>query len=151
MKIALDLASFNVVEANLNAFKEVVSNYTDIVFANEEEAKSFTGLLPAEALKTISEMCEIAVIKLGSEGSLIKRGDEIVRVRSFPVECIDTTGAGDLFASGFLYGYANNMPVEKCGRLGALLAGNVIEIIGARIIEGKWKKIKKHVASIINE
>ena len=151
MKIAIDLASFNVVETNLDAFKDIITNYTDIVFANGEEAKAFTGKGPEEALKIISGMCEITVIKVGSEGSLIKRGNEIFKVNSFPVKCIDTTGAGDLYASGFLYGYANNLPADKCGRLGAFLAGKVIEIIGARIHEENWKEINKEIASIINE
>lgn len=151
MKIALDLASFNVVETNIDAFKELIVDFTDIVFANEEEAKAFTGLGITEALKIISGMCEIAVIKAGAEGSLIKRGEEIVRVGSLPVKCLDTTGAGDLYASGFLYGYAGGVDLDKCGLLGALLAGNVIEMIGARIIDDRWAELRKKVASIINE
>jgi sugar/nucleoside kinase (ribokinase family) len=151
MKIALDMASFNVVAANLNAFKELISKYADIVFANEDEAKTFTGLNDLEALNIISEMCEIVVIKVGPEGSLIKRGNEIIRVGSLPVKCLDTTGAGDLYASGFLYGYAGGLDLDKCGLLGALLAGNVIETIGARIIDDRWAEIRKKVGSIINE
>ena len=60
-------------------------------------------------------MCEIAVIKTGAEGSLIQRGEEIVRIESLPVKCLDTTGAGDLYASGFLYGYAGGLALDKCG------------------------------------
>jgi sugar/nucleoside kinase (ribokinase family) len=149
MKIALDMASFNVVEIHLESFKEIITDFADIVFANEEEAKAFTGLGLFEALKIISGMCEVTVIKAGAEGSLIKRGEEIVRIDSLPVKCLDTTVAGDLYASGFLYGYAGGLDLEKCGLLGALLAGNVIEIIGARITDDRWAELRKQVASII--
>ena len=141
MKIALDLSSYNVVDAKLSDFKEIIENYVDIVFANEEEATSFTGLAPVYALNSFSELCEIAVIKVGKDGSLLKRGDEIIKIGTIPVQCIDTTGAGDLYASGFLFGYANGLTLEKCGLYGSVLAGHVIEIVGARMDENRWKKI----------
>jgi sugar/nucleoside kinase (ribokinase family) len=141
MKIAIDLSSFNVVDAKLNDFKEIIEKYVDIVFANEEEAKSFTGMAPLDALNSISAICDIAVIKVGKEGSLIKRGEEVIRIGTIPVQCIDTTGAGDLYASGFLYGYADGLSLEKCGIFGSVLAGHVIEIVGARMDELRWKKI----------
>jgi sugar/nucleoside kinase (ribokinase family) len=141
IKIALDLASYNVVDAKLSDFREIIEKYVDIVFANEEEAKSFTGLKPEDALNSISKLCDIAVIKVGKEGSLIKRGEEIIKIGTIPVECIDTTGAGDLYASGFLYGYSKGLPLDSCGLFGSILAGHVIEIVGARMDEDRWKKI----------
>jgi sugar/nucleoside kinase (ribokinase family) len=139
------------VESNLDAFKRLINDFADIVFANEEEAKTFTGMGISESLKIISDICEIAVIKAGAEGSFIQRGEEIVKICSLPVKCLDTTGAGDLYASGFLYGYASGLPLDKCGLLGALLAGHVIEIIGARISDKKWAGLRKKAALIINE
>jgi sugar/nucleoside kinase (ribokinase family) len=141
IKIALDLASYNVVDAKLSDFREIIEKYVDIVFANEEEAKSFTGLNPEDALNSISKLCDIAVIKVGKDGSLVKRGEEVIKIGTIPVECIDTTGAGDLYASGFLYGYAKNLPLETCGLYGSVLAGHVIEIVGARMDEVRWKRI----------
>jgi len=140
MKIALDLASYNVVDAKLTDFKEIIEKYIDIVFANEEEAKSFTGLPPSEALNVISHSCDIAVIKIGKEGSLIKRDEEVIKVGTLAVQSIDTTGAGDLYAAGFLYGYACGHSLDKCGLFGSVLAGHVIEIVGARMDEHRWKK-----------
>jgi sugar/nucleoside kinase (ribokinase family) len=150
MKIALDLASYNVVDAKLADFREIIEKYIDIVFANEEEAKSFTGLAPLEALNTISELCDIAVIKVGGEGSLVKRGEEIVKIGTLQVNCIDTTGAGDLYASGFLYGYAKGLPLDVCGQFGSVLAGHVIEIVGARMDEHRWKKILEMIKKEMN-
>jgi len=141
MKIAIDLSSFNVVDAKLRDFKEIIEKYVDIVFANEEEAKSFTSMAPLDALNSISALCNIAVIKVGKEGSLIKCGEEVIRIGTIPVHCVDTTGAGDLYASGFLYGYANGLSLEKCGLFGSVLAGHVIEIVGARMDEHRWGKI----------
>jgi sugar/nucleoside kinase (ribokinase family) len=141
MKIAIDLSSFNVVDEKLHDFKEIIEKYVDIVFANEEEAKSFTGMAIHEALNRISAICDIAVIKIGKDGSLIKRGEEVIRIGTIPVQCVDTTGAGDLYASGFLYGYADGLSLEKCGLYGSVLAGHVIEIVGARMDELRWKKI----------
>jgi sugar/nucleoside kinase (ribokinase family) len=149
MKIALDLASYNVVEAGLADFKEIIESYVDIVFANEEEARSFTGMEPEKALNYISRFCEVAVIKVGSEGSWIKQGDEIVKIGTMQVTLKDTTGAGDLYASGFLYGYAYGVNIEKCGLIGSMLAGNVIEIIGARMDEPKFSEIKEAAMEII--
>jgi sugar/nucleoside kinase (ribokinase family) len=149
MKIALDLASYNVVDSRLADFKEIVEKYVDIVFANEDESRSFTGMGTEDALNSISQFCEVAVIKVGSEGSWIKRGDEIIKVRAHPVNCKDTTGAGDLYASGFLYGYSKNFDLEKCGLLGSLTAGKVIEIVGARMDEDRWDDIKKSIDKFI--
>jgi sugar/nucleoside kinase (ribokinase family) len=151
MEIALDLASFNVVEAKLDDFRAILEKYVDIVFANEEEARAYTGLNPEMALKILGDQCRIAVVKTGREGSIIMRGEEFVKVEALPVISKDTTGAGDLYAAGFLYGYANDLPLEKCGVIGALLAGNVIEIIGARINDVKWDHIRSQVLAIIGE
>lgn len=151
MKIAIDLASYNVVDAKLSDFREIIESYVDIVFANEEEAKSFTGLPPLEALNAISELCEIAVIKVGRDGSLVKRGEEIIKIGTLQVNCIDTTGAGDLYASGFLYGYAKGLPLDVCGQYGSVLAGHVIEIVGARMDETRWKRIMEMLKASIDK
>ena len=151
MEISIDLASYNVVDARKEDFLEIIDKYADIVFANEDEARSLTGLRTEEAMKRIADMCKIAVIKTGREGSLIKRNEEIIKVGYLPVLSKDTTGAGDLYASGFLYGYANGLELDKCGCLGALLAGNVIEMVGARITDEKWPAIRKRVSQIIKE
>ncbi len=151
MKVALDLASYNVVEAKLQDFRDIVENYIDIIFANEEEARAFTGKAPEEALYILSEMCDIAVVKTGSEGSIIKRGEEIIKIGTIKVTPLDTTGAGDLYASGFLYGYAMDYSLEICGLFGSVLAGNVIETIGAKMTTVTWSGIKKRIDKIVKD
>ena len=148
MIISLDLASFNVVDANLRFLKDITKKYVDIVFANEEEAKSFTGEAPEEALNEIAKMCNIAVVKIGKNGSLIKQGNDMYSVGAISAKVIDTTGAGDLYAAGFLYGLTKGLSLAQCGHIGALLAGKVIEGIGAKIADSSWDNIKKGVKII---
>lgn len=142
MEVALDLSSYNVVEDNLESFKKIVSGYVDILFANEDEARAFTGLEPEQALTEMAEMCGISVVKTGSRGSMIKRGEEVVRVGIIDVNPVDTTGAGDMYAAGFLYGYCKDEPLDRCGAYGALLAGSVIEYMGAKLPPERWPSIK---------
>ncbi len=148
MKIALDLASYNVVESNLSDFKEIIEKYVDILFANEDEARAYTGMEPEGALDVISKTCEVAVVKVGSDGSWIKRGLEIIKIGTADVNVIDTTGAGDLYAAGFLYGYSIDKNLEVCGQYGSIMAGKVIEILGARMDNSKWQEIKALIAEI---
>jgi sugar/nucleoside kinase (ribokinase family) len=145
MKVSLDMASFNVVEANLAFLKEYVRNYVDIIFANEEEAKAYTGKEPEDALHEIADQCQIAVVKIGSKGSLVKNNGQVYRIEPFKANSIDTTGAGDLYASGFLFGLVNKMPIEKCGRIGSLCASKVIEVIGSKMKSETWEYIKKNI------
>jgi sugar/nucleoside kinase (ribokinase family) len=141
MKVALDLASYNVVEANLDFLTDIVTEYVDILFANEDEAKAFTGKNPQEALEEISEYVETVVVKIGERGSLIRYSGKDYTAGVIDVKCVDTTGAGDLYASGFLFGMAKGYSPEVCGKIGSLLAGNVIEVVGSKMDEGRWEGI----------
>ena len=151
IKVAIDLASFNVVEAFLEDFQEIVKEYVDIIFANEDEARAFTGKEPMEAIYDLSELCEIAVVKVGSQGSYIKRGDELVKVDAIDVKSVDTTGAGDLYAAGFLYGLCMDEELDRCGAFGSILAGNVIEVVGPKMETERWDKIFKLINEIKKE
>lgn len=148
LKISLDLASYNVVDQNRDFLEEMLKKYVDIVFANEDEARSLTGREPAEALEELAELCDIAVVKIGKDGSLVKNGNLKFEIGILPVKSIDTTGAGDLYASGFLYGIVQGYPLDSCGRIGAILAGKVIEIIGPKLEEAGWKTVKELVKDV---
>ncbi|MDY6801835.1 MAG: adenosine kinase [Bacteroidota bacterium] len=145
MKISLDLASFNVVEENLDFLKEYINNYVDIIFANEKEAKAYTGKKPEEALNELAEQSEIAVVKIGKNGSLVKSNNKVYKIAPFKANLIDTTGAGDLYASGFLYGLVNKMPLDKCGEIGSLCASKVIEVVGSKMSAETWNDIKQKI------
>jgi len=149
LKISLDLASYNVVEENLEFLNSIVEKYVDIVFANEEEAKAFTGNEPVEALNTLAEKCEIAVVKIGSKGSLIKNGDDIFEIGIIDVNPKDTTGAGDLYASGFLFGLVKGFSLQRCGEIASILSGKVIEVIGAKMDNDRWEDVHKMIENKI--
>lgn len=149
LTVSVDLASYNVVESNLQFLNEMISEYVDIVFANEEEARAFTGKEPEEALIHISDHCEIAVVKIGKEGSYIKSGNESVKVLPRLANCIDTTGAGDLYAAGFLYGLACNYNHELCGKIGSLVSGKVVEVIGAKMADHVWDVIHDEIEKMV--
>lgn len=148
LKISLDLASYNIVEENNEFLHNYVKEYVDIVFANEEEAKSFTGHEAEEALNIIAKDCEIAIVKVGSKGSYIKAENTIISVPALKIKAVDTTGAGDIYASGFLYGLANDLPLEKCGKIGSYCAAQVIEVIGAKIPNERWDAIQRYVKEL---
>lgn len=148
--VSLDMASFNIVEANLDFLRRIVREYVDIVFANEEEAHAFTGKNPEEALNEISEMCDISVVKLGAKGSLIKQGEKIAKIEAIPAQSIDTTGAGDIYASGFLYALSEGYDLETAGKIGSLLAGNVVEVMGAKIPEAIWEPLSSQIETLKN-
>ena len=149
LTVTLDMASYNVVEENLEFLKEILTKYVDIVFANEEEAKSFTGKEPDDALVHFSELCNIAIVKTGKKGSLVKRGKEKHSVAPIPVESIDTTGAGDLYAAGFIYGLIKEFPLEKCGVIGSIIAGKTIEVVGPKMDEDKWAEVKSIIGKAV--
>jgi sugar/nucleoside kinase (ribokinase family) len=100
MEISIDLASYNVVEANRDFLTKIIKDSVDIVFANEMEAKALTGYEPEKALDILSEYCKVAVVKVGAKGSWIKVGNVKTFIEALKVKAIDTTGAGDLYASG---------------------------------------------------
>ncbi len=141
VKLSIDLASFNVVEENLEFLNNFVDKYVDIVFANEEEAKVFTGDEAEMALDNIASRVEIAVVKVGSRGSFVKCGEKKCFIPAQKIECVDTTGAGDLYAAGFLYGVINDMSLEKCAEIATASAAEVIQVLGAKIPDEAWMRI----------
>ncbi|MBQ3595273.1 MAG: adenosine kinase [Bacteroidales bacterium] len=143
-KVILDLASFNVVEENRNFLNELLPQI-DIIFANEEEAKALTLMSAEESLHYIAEKVEIAVVKVGKNGSLIKRGNEVVQIGCNKIDVVDTTGAGDMYAAGFLYGLINDYDLESCGIIGNHLAESIIQVIGAKMDEDRWEMFKKNL------
>lgn len=148
MVIAIDMASYNVVEENRDYLSRLIRDDIDIVFANEMEAKALTGLDPEDALHQMASICNIAVVKVGAKGAYIQQGDEVISIEPIKAQVIDTTGAGDMWAAGFLAGYANGDKLKKCGTMGAILAANVIEVMGAKMEEERWQKIYNAIGKL---
>ena len=123
--------------------------YVDIVFANETEATAFTKLPPREALDEMANHCDIAVVKIGKKGSMVKQGDEYHFIEPWPAIPIDATGAGDTYAAGFLYAHSLGMPLKVCGEVGSIIAAKVVEIVGTKIDIPRWRAAKQEIRKLI--
>ena len=143
LQISMDMASYNLIESNLDFVKMMLHDYVDIIFANEEEAKAFTGVEQVEALHKLSEDCTVAIVKVGKDGSYIKMDGEVTAIAPVDATRIDTTGAGDIYAAGFLYGLVNNYGALKSGNLASYLSARLIEYVGAKLPDEEWQKLKK--------
>lgn len=143
--ISLDLASFTVVEQSKTILHDIIEQHVDILIANEDEALAYTGFKDeAQALARLALHVDIAVLKVGARGSFIQRADRVSRI---PAQgsgtAIDTTGAGDLWASGFLYGLVNGYAHGKSGELASACGYEVCQVVGADIPADGWIRIKK--------
>lgn len=153
--ISFDLADPFVVGAHREDFINLIKNHADIVFANKEEASLLFDRSPEETAHKIAETCSLAVIKLGGAGALVQIGhpkkhkkavqinlsqlsstdQKTLRIAPVPTTVVDSTGAGDMFAAGFLHGILSSQSIDRCGKMGASLASDVISRYGARLSE----------------
>lgn len=150
LQVCLDMASYNIVEAGRDFFDHLITQYVDVVFANESEARAYTGKEPHEALVEIASQCSIAIVKIGKEGSLIRKGTQCLQAAPVTVtNVVDTTGAGDFYAAGFLYGLTNGYSLEKCARIATILSSHVIQVVGTELSETKWDEIKLNIDTVL--
>jgi sugar/nucleoside kinase (ribokinase family) len=133
-KVALSLSDSFCVDRHRTEFRELVTHHVDILFANEAELISLTESTDFDsAVGELRGSCEIAALTRGAEGSVVLSGGEVTQVDPEPVtRVVDTTGAGDLYASGFLYGLSRGLDARTCGRIGGIAAAEVIGHFGAR-------------------
>ncbi len=122
------------VERHRDSFLDLIRSSIDVVFANESEIKSLYKTQNFDgAVSAMRKDCPLAAITRSEKGSLIVRGDETVSVKALPVShVVDVTGAGDLYAAGFLYGHTKHMPLQCCAELASLAAAEIISHTGAR-------------------
>ena len=133
VKIALSLSDLFCVDRHRDEFLKLILEFVDIIFANEAEIKSLFQSNLQDSITKIKNYVEIGAITLGAKGSVIFKKQNEYNVNSINVKkIVDTTGAGDLFASGFLYGLINKLPIEECGILGSKAAAEIITYYGAR-------------------
>ncbi len=147
-EVVMDLSSFNVVEQNRDFLVQMITRYVDIVFANEDEAYALTGLVPEEAVREIASLCETSIVKTGKNGSLVSAGDKTITISPVRAEAVDTTGAGDNYSAGFLYGLSRGLTLRQCGDIASLVAAKTVEVMGAKIPGTSWPEILQKVKEI---
>jgi sugar/nucleoside kinase (ribokinase family) len=132
-RVALTLSDPFCVERHREEFVELIANDIDILFANEDEITSLYQVKTFdEALLRVRGHCDIAALTRGARGSVIVAGDDVHVIDAHPATVVDTTGAGDLFAAGFLFGLTHGHDLATCGQLASLGAAEVISHLGAR-------------------
>ena len=134
-RVALTLSDGFCVDRHRDDFRALVEHEVDVLFANESEICSLYEVDGFDdALQNVLHHCEIAALTRSAKGSVIVSGDDVHVIDAHPVDdaVVDTTGAGDLYAAGFLYGLTHGYDLGRCGRLGALAAAEVISHLGAR-------------------
>ncbi|KAK4746262.1 hypothetical protein SAY87_012574 [Trapa incisa] len=149
--VSLDLASFEMVRDYRDHLLEMLeSGNIDLCFANEDEAAELLRdkqrADPEAALEFLAARCKWAVVTLSSNGCIAKHGKEVIRVPAIEeVTAIDATGAGDLFASGFLYGLVKGLSLEDCCKIGSCSGGSVIQSLGGEMTPEKWQWMYKQM------
>lgn len=140
-KISLDLSSIAIVKKYKDDLLNILPKYVDIIFANETEAFELTHLYPQEACDFLATFCDTAVVTMGDKGSWTKSGNIKFYTPAIDVKTVDTTGAGDLFAAGFLHGYLSNEDLQRCAWIGSFVASKVVQQYGSEISEDSWREI----------
>lgn len=133
-KVSLTLSDSFCVDRHRESFRDLVNGHIDVLFANEDEITSLYEVPTVEeALGAVRQDCQLAVVTRSEKGSVVVAGTETYQVEAAPVDrVVDTTGAGDLFAAGFLHGLTEGLALPECARLGSLAAAEVIGHYGAR-------------------
>ncbi|XP_068637328.1 uncharacterized protein [Aristolochia californica] len=149
--VSMDLASFEMVRDFRSPLLELLeAGHIDLCFANEDEARELLGCEqksdPEAAVGFLSQHCQWAVVTLGPNGCIAKHGKEIVQVPATgETQATDATGAGDLFASGFLYGLVKGLSLEDCCKVGACSGGSVIRAFGGEVMPENWQWMYKQM------
>lgn len=144
-RVSFDLGSYELVEDFKDTIVKLVTKYVDVLFANQQEIQGLTKMPPEKGCALLTDLCETSVVMLGSEGCIVGRGEEQTRFPAFKVPVIDTTGAGDLFASGFLHGYLKGRSMKECARLGALSGAAAVQVHGTDLSLDMWEAIAREM------
>jgi sugar/nucleoside kinase (ribokinase family) len=144
--VSIDLATFELVRIKREHLSQLMKNYVDIVFANEDEAAEFAGSDdPGKQAAALYELCPVVAVKLGADGCYLQDDSGVYIIPGKKVDVVDTTAAGDLWAAGFLDGWLNGGSLQQCGEFGNITAAEVIQVMGSQISDENWHKINEQL------
>jgi len=141
-KISFDLASFELVEQYKERIMSLLSRFVDIAFANDHEIETLTGVGGAKGCQYLKDISETAIVKQSNKGCWVGQNTYLVHQPAFEANVVDSTGAGDLFASGFLAAYLKGKSLEECALLGNLAGAAAVEVHGTDVPQEKWDSIQ---------
>lgn len=143
--VSFDLASFELALRHKSHIMEFLP-FVDVLFANAQEVESLTKKNPEEGCEELKKSVKVSVVFLGREGCLVGNEKHLDHFPAYPVDPIDTTGAGDLFASGFLHGYLSEKSMKTCAHYGALLGAAIVQVHGAEIPDHLWEEFRTQMS-----
>ncbi|SCA64010.1 Uncharacterized sugar kinase slr0537 [Chlamydiales bacterium SCGC AG-110-P3] len=146
--VSLDLASFEMVKEHKGFLEQFIPSHVDVLFSNADEASQLTGLGPEQAAAVLGRKVRVAVVTTGCEGCFVAADGRTVSCPSVPAIPVDTTGAGDLFSSGFLHGYLHGESLYQCGMYGNTIAARCIEQLGAYLSDASWEQVKVELGAL---
>ncbi|MDP0500302.1 MAG: adenosine kinase [Verrucomicrobiota bacterium JB022] len=149
--ISLDLASFEVVRAARETLPRTLQHYVDVALANEEEAEAFfgAGKTHAEMALQLAKYCRIGIVKAGKDGAYLAEGSSVVHVPAEVVaKPVDTTGAGDIWAAGFLYAWLNGESLEVAGQYGSILGSAIVQHLGPHLPADAWPAVQERLKAV---
>ncbi|MEZ7890305.1 MAG: adenosine kinase [Candidatus Wallbacteria bacterium] len=132
IKISVDLADKGVIARNRDFLLEMIKEYVHIFFVNEDESFALIGEAPEKAIEKMAKMAPIACLKIGKDGSYIAENGKIHKIQGYSAKPVDTTGAGDIYAAGVLFGLTNGHDIVASGKIGSFSAARIVEVFGAR-------------------
>ena len=149
-KVALTLSDSFCVDRHRADFLSLVKNDIDILFANEEELLSLYQVDSInDGLTKLRQDCEFAAVTRNEHGSVVINGDQVVIIDAEPVDSVvDATGAGDMYAAGFLYGFVRGKSIEQCGKIGSIVASEVISHMGPRPLVPLTSVVPKNLLAV---
>jgi sugar/nucleoside kinase (ribokinase family) len=142
VKIVVDLAGPQVIQHNREYFRNIVKKYATVILGNEKEAHCLMSMETIDALDEMAKYVNVAIVTRSQHGSLIKSGGNLYEIPSTKVEAVDTTGAGDLYAAGILYGLLSGKDLYTTGRIASIISAKIVEKIGARFTDQEIQNIK---------
>jgi sugar/nucleoside kinase (ribokinase family) len=147
-KVALTLSDQNMAKFFRDGLLEMIGGGVDLLFANESEALEIAGTQDLqEAIAYFKTLAKTFAITLGAKGSLMFDGEKSIEIAPFPVQAIDTVGAGDMYAGGVLYGLTNGLSWAQAGRLGSMASSKIVTIPGARMATEDLRKLLAQVTT----
>lgn len=142
-RVSFVLSSYEIVDQYKDQIVKLIADYCDIVFADRQEIKALAQSEPEKGCDLLKDLCEIAVVTQGKDGCWVGHGNEKFLYPTTPVVPVDSTGAGDFFACGFLDGFLKGCSLQECARYGTLLGAAVVQVMGAELPQDTWEKLKK--------
>ena len=143
--ISMDIGAIRIAKTYGQDFLKLANRYATIVFSNEEEIHTLFNLTPEEGCLELAKLCPIAIVQVGKKGCVVASKNKLFKSPAIDAVAIDTTGAGDLFAAGFIHGYINHYDLEECAWIGNLLGGTAVTVIGAEIPSDRWPDLSQKI------